>query len=104
MKLIDVVDCVEQCSFMTQRAFGTATEAGRFVVTITGRRLEAYQAVISALNEQEHNIGCAVVRYNGQHDYRIIESTGTISGFNEKALVEIATVCIRAVRFKHIQG
>jgi hypothetical protein len=104
MKLIDVVDCVESCSLMTQRAFETATEEGRFVVTVTGRRLEANQAIISALNDKDHNVGCSVVRCNGQHDYQIFELTGTIPGFTEKALVEIAIACIRAVRFKHVHG
>ena len=104
MKLIDVTDCAESCSCATFRALEAATEAGRFAVTVAGRRLEANQAVIFALVDQTQKSVWVVIRQYGQHDYRIIESTGKIPGFNEKTLLELAIACIQAVRFKHIHG
>ena len=104
MKLIDISDCAETCSRATQHAFEIAVGAGRFTATVAGRRREANQVVFSALVDQRPQSDWAVVRRQSQHDYQIIEMRGSIPGFTEATLIELAKACIRAVRFRHIQG
>ena len=103
MKLVDVADCAESCSWATRKAFEMVLEEGRLGTTVLGRREKAYQVVFSLLASQEQNVRWVVIRRTGNHDYQIIERRGTIPGFNERAHLELARACIRAVRFQHIR-
>lgn len=103
MKLVDVADCAENCSWLTRQAFEETLKEGKFRATVLGRREKAYQVVFSSLTNQEHEAHWAVIRRTESHDYQIIERHGTVPGFNEKTLLELARACIRAVRFQHIR-
>ena len=103
MKLVDVADCAESCSWATRWAFEMALKEGHFGTTVLGKRKDAYQVIFSIVTSQEQDVRWAVIRRTGKHDYQIIERRGTIPGFNERALLELARACIRAVRFQHIR-